>query len=68
MDSIATLNKMLIRGLLYCRQVFGGREKFSASLPLLTFFKNTSLLNPSLDPECAGGGGFKPWLTRQGTV
>ena len=24
-------------------------------------------MNPYLDPECAGGG-FTPWLTRQGTV
>ena len=26
-----------------------------------------SLLNPSLDPACTGGG-FTPWLTRQGSV
>ena len=25
-------------------------------------------MNPSLDPACAGGGGFTPWLTSQGKV
>ena len=50
-----------------CRRIFGGRAYFSASLPLLAFVKNVSLLNPSLDPACTGGG-FTPWLTRQGLV
>ena len=56
-----------MRGLPSCRRIFGGRAHFSASLPLLMFVKNVSLLNPSLDPACTGGG-FTPWLTRHGSV
>ena len=50
MDGIATLNQALMRGLPSCRQIFGGRAHFSASLPLIAFVKNVSLMNPSLDP------------------
>ena len=35
--------------------------------PPARFFQNVSLLNPSLDPVCTGGG-FTPWLTCQGSV
>ena len=35
-EGLATLNQALMRGLPSCRQVFGGRAHFSASLPLLT--------------------------------
>ena len=66
-EGLATLNQALMRGLPSCRRVFGGRAHFSASLPLLALVKNVSLMNPSLDPACAGGG-FTPWLTRKGTV
>ena len=44
------------RGLPSCHRIFGGRSHFSASLPLLTFVKNVSLLNPYLNPACKGGG------------
>ena len=64
-DGPATLNQALMRGLSSCRRIFGGRAHFSPSLPLLAFVKNVSLLNPSLDPAYTGGG-FTPWLTRQG--
>ena len=50
MEGLATLNQALMRGLTSCFQVFGGRDHFSASLPLLTFLKNLSLLSPSLNP------------------
>ena len=56
MDGLATLNQALMRGLPSCRRIFGGRAHFSASLPLLAFVKNVSLLNPSLDPAFTGGG------------
>ena len=56
-----------MRGLSSCCRIFGGSAHFSASLPLLAFVKNVSLLNPSLYPACTGGG-FMPWLTRQGSV
>ena len=56
-----------MRGLPSCRRVFGGSAHFIASLPLLALVKNVSLMNPSLDPACAGKG-FTPWLTRHGTV
>ena len=39
MDGLATLNQALMRGLPSCRQIFGGRTHFSASLPLLAFVK-----------------------------
>ena len=55
MDRLATLNQALMRGLSSCRQIFGGRAHFSASLPLFAFFKDVNLLNPSLDPACTGG-------------
>ena len=64
MDGLATLNQALMRGLPSCRRIFGGRAHFSASLPLLAFVKNVSLLNPSLGPACTGGV-FTPCLTRQ---
>ena len=66
-EGLANLNQALMRGLPSCRRVFGGRAHFSASLPLLALVKNVLLMNPSLDPACAGGG-FTLWLTRQGTV
>ena len=47
-------------------RVFWGRVHFSASLPLLAFINNVSLLNPSLDPACAGEG-VTPWMNRQDT-
>ena len=56
MEVIATLNHSLMKGLTSCRRFVVGRAHFSASLPLLTFVKNVSLLNPSLDPACTGGG------------
>ena len=56
MDGLATLNQALMRGLPSCFRIFGGSAHFSASLPLLAFDKNVSLLNPSLDPACTGGG------------
>ena len=55
MEGLATLKKTLLRGIPSCRRVFGGRVHFSASLPLLSFIKNVSLMNPSLDPDCNGG-------------
>ena len=60
MEGLATLNQDLMRCLSSCSRVFGGRAHFSASLPLLEFVKNVSLLNPSLDPACTGGGGSCP--------
>ena len=56
MEGIATLNQALMRDLPSCSRVFGGRAHFSASLPLLALKQNVSLLNPSLDPACTGGG------------
>ena len=67
MDGLATLNPALMRGLPSCHRIFRGSAHFRASLPLLVFAKNVSLLNPSLDPACTGGG-FTSWLTRQGSV
>ena len=52
MEGLATLNQALIRGLPSCHWVFGGRDHFNASLPLLTFVKSVSLLNPSLKSAC----------------
>ena len=57
MERIATLNQAPLRGLPSCCRIFGGRVHFSAFSPLLAFVKNVSLLNPSLDPACTGGGG-----------
>ena len=59
MDGLAALNQALMRGLPSCCRIFGGSAHFSAPLPLLVFVKNVSLLNPSLDPICTGGG-FTP--------
>ena len=67
-EGLATLNQPLMRGLLSFRRVFGRRAHSSAPLPLLDFVRNVSLMNPSLNPSCNGGGGFTPWLTWQGTV
>ena len=76
-EGLATLNQALMRGLPSCRRVFGGRVHFSASLPLLALVKNISLMNPFLDPVCAGGGvhsladsagysqGVHPWGCRR---
>ena len=36
---------------------FGRGAHFRASLPLLVSVKNVYLMNPSLDPSGAGGGG-----------
>ena len=68
MEGLATLNQTLMRGLPSYSRVFGGRNHFSASLPLLAFVKSVSLMKPSLDPEFTGGGGVMPKLTRQGSV
>ena len=64
---LATLNQVLLWGILSCRRFFGRRSQFSASLLLLEFIKTISLMNLSLEPACAGGR-FTPWMTRQGTV
>ena len=56
-EGLDTLTQVLMRGLPYCRRVFGGRAHFSASLLLLALVKNVSLVNLSLDPACARGGG-----------
>ena len=56
MEGLDTPNQTLLRGISSYQRVFGGRAHFSASLPFLAFVKNVSLLNPSLDPACAGGG------------
>ena len=56
-----------MRELPSCCRFFIERVYFSASLPLLVFVKNASLLNPSLDPACTGGG-FRPWLTLKVSV
>ena len=56
MDRLATLNQALMRCLPYSPRISRGRAHFSAYPPLLAFVKNVSLLNPSLDPVCTGGG------------
>ena len=56
MEGMASLNQALMQGLPYCRNIFGGRAQFSASLPLLAFVNSVSLLNPSLDPVFTWGG------------
>ena len=56
MEGLYTLNQTLLRGIPSCRRVFGGRANFRFSLPLLAFVKSVSLLKPSLDLACAGGG------------
>ena len=67
MEGLDTPNQTLLRGISSYRRVFGGRAHFSASLPLLEFIKNMSLMNLPLNPACTGGG-FMPWMTHQGTV
>ena len=67
MGGLYNLNQSLIRGLTSCLRVFGGRDHFSASLTLLAFVNNVSLLNPSLDPVYTGWV-FTSWLKLQGTV
>ena len=67
MEGLAILNQVLMRGLPSCRRVFGGRAHFSASLTLITFVKNVSLMNPYLNPTCTGGG-FKPPMNHQGSA
>ena len=56
MKGIATLNQTLLRGIPSFRPVFEWRAHFRASLPLLAFVKNASILNPSLDLACTEGG------------
>ena len=41
--------------------------KFSAYLPLLVFTNDMSLMNPSLEPDCDGGG-VTPRMNHQGAV
>ena len=53
-EGLFNLNQTLLRGIPSCRRVFEGRSHFSASLPLLALLKNMELMNPSLDPACAG--------------
>ena len=55
-EGLTTLNQALMRGLPYFRKLFGGRAHFCAYFPLLALVKNISLMNPSLDPLCTGGG------------
>ena len=64
MEGLATLNQALMTALPSCRRIFGGRAQFSASLTLLRFVKNVSLLNPSLDPTCTGAGSMQ-WLAHK---
>ena len=45
-----------MRGLPSCWKIFGGRAHCIASLPLIELVRNISMMNPSLDPACAGGG------------
>ena len=56
MEGLANLNQTLLRGIHSCRKLYGGRAHFSASIPLLASINNMSLLNPSLEPDCTGGG------------
>ena len=56
-EGLFTLNRALLRGVHLCQRAFGERVHFSASLLLLVFFNNASLMNPYLDPTFAGGGG-----------
>ena len=56
MEGLTTLIQTLLMGIPSCWRVFGGRAHFSASLLLLAFANNVSLLNPYLDLACAGEG------------
>ena len=47
-EGLATLSQAILRGLLSCWRFFWRRAHFSASLPLLEFLNNLSLMNPSL--------------------
>ena len=58
-EGIVALNQTLLMGLPSLWRVFYGRLHFSASLPLLEFVKNVSILNPSMNPACARGGGSR---------
>ena len=53
---IATLNQAILKGIPSCQKVSRRGLYFSASLPLLAFINNLSLMKPSLDPSCSGGG------------
>ena len=59
MKGIDTLNHTLLRGIPSFRTVFEWRAHFRASLPLLVFVKNASILNPSLYLACTEGGGSR---------
>ena len=67
-EGLAKLNQDLMQGLPYCLRVFRRRAHFSESLPLFAFVKNVSLLNPSLDPTCTGGGGVVHTLADLPTI
>ena len=66
-EGLITLNQTLLRWVSSCWKVFRGMAHFRASLPLLSFLKNMSFMNPSLYLSWSGGG-FTPWMTRQGAV
>ena len=60
-----TLDQTLMRGVPSCRQVFGGRERFSASLTLLAFVQKPVPTEALPRPSLRWGWGFNPWLTLQ---
>ena len=66
-DAMATLNQVLLWGIPSCWRVLGCRTHCSTSLLLLVFFKNVSLVNPSLDPACYGEV-VASWVMHQVTV
>ena len=69
MEGLENLKQALIRGLPSFWRVFGGSTHFSASLPLISLVRNVSLMKPSLDSVCTGGGGgFTPWMNCQDMV
>ena len=55
-QGLATLNQDILRGIPSCWRVFWWSSHFSASLPLLAFVNNFSIMNPSLEPVCSRGG------------
>ena len=58
MEGLTTLNQMLMRGIPFCRRVFGERARFSVSLPLFTFLKKIHFgTTPWNQPTMGGGGG-----------